>query len=551
MTYTLRPYQQEDGDAVMAAFEQHQRVLGEAATGLGKAVLIQWLVKQFVDQGRRVLVLADMGVLVDQLAATIRNGTGIEPAIERADERADGFLRHKSPVIVSTVQTQFSGPNHAMRCMRFDPHEFGLVVADEAEAFIAPKYRAVLKHYLKTNKRCKLFGCTATPLRSDGQGMGRVFQHVAFRRPIRWGVENGYLVPPRQGSVVVNADWSTLRTSKGDYADSSLSRILSDMGEQKSLEFAKGIIDQAGDKQSIVVLPKVNNAIAVSQFINAHSPNSARFIHGRMADAEVRETLDAHKAHEFQFLCSVNMLTKGYDDPGIHNIFMCRPTRSKRLYTQVLGRGARLADPSIGGLESVEERRSAIYRSEKPYMTMFNMVGQVPTVRDLNVVDVLAGREVEPSARALASKRMQDRPDRDALAEIEAAIAEDAAIREQLAAEERERVRVEAEVVARFTDPFGAVSQPEFKDRIPWQSATKPAPRTVELLRRNRVPQHVIERLSASEAGQLSRRIIQRHHVGLSTYRQCEFLRQHGIDAHNMTKAEASERIDKVIGGGS
>ena len=245
MSYRLRPYQQEDLDATIAAFGKHRRVLGVAATGLGKAVLIQALAKHFADMGKRVLVLADMGVLLDQLANTIRIGTGIDPAVERADQRADGdIFRHKSPIVVSTVQTQYQGPDHAMRCLRFKPEQFGLVVTDEAEAFLAPKYIAVLKHYLGGNPNCRLFGCTATPMRTDGQGMSKVFQHVAFNRDIRWGVENGYLVPPRQGEVHVHADWSTLRTADGDYSDSSLSTVLSDMSEQASLQFAGGTARQ-------------------------------------------------------------------------------------------------------------------------------------------------------------------------------------------------------------------------------------------------------------------------------------------------------------------
>jgi hypothetical protein len=278
--------------------------------------------------------------------------------------------------------------------------------------------------------------------------------------------------------------------------------------------------------------------------------------------------LEAHKAGEFQFLCSVNMLTKGYDDAGLANVFMCRPTQSKRLYTQVLGRGTRLGDPTIGGLPTPGERKDAIAASSKPCMTMFNLVGICPTVKDLNIVDVLYP-DIELSARALASKMLMDSfyepdqpkpddedghgqppplPDYDAIEIIAEAVAKDAAIRERLDAERREKARVDAEVMVRFSEPFRAISAPDFMERDRSSPAVH-SEKTLAWLRKCRVPDGVILRLSEPEAKRLSQDLIVRHKRGLSTWPQMQLLKRHGVDASRMTRDEASRHIDAVLNG--
>ncbi len=99
--YTLRDYQVEDFAAIIAAHEAgHQCVLGRAATGLGKGVLLAELARHYAQFGR-VMLLVDMGKLVRQLAKTITAHTAMAPGVEMADSCASDFRLGLAPQIRS------------------------------------------------------------------------------------------------------------------------------------------------------------------------------------------------------------------------------------------------------------------------------------------------------------------------------------------------------------------------------------------------------------------------------------------------------------------
>ena len=110
MTFTLRPYQEEDVASTLALWDQGTRsVIGVAATGLGKGIVIAEIVRRRIEEGGRALVLVDMGTLADQLFRTLAAHTGITPDVEIADMSASQSLLSRSPIVLSTFQTQWSG----------------------------------------------------------------------------------------------------------------------------------------------------------------------------------------------------------------------------------------------------------------------------------------------------------------------------------------------------------------------------------------------------------------------------------------------------------
>src|SRR5262245_40844035 len=130
----LRPYQYEDFHAVLAAHQTHQCVFGRATTGSGKAVLLAALAQHYAGNGR-VLVLVDVGTLVDQLAETIEWYTGQKVGIEMAEASVVGTWFDPPKIVCGTVQTQYSGGEGHERYRRLRPEEFSCVLLDEAERF--------------------------------------------------------------------------------------------------------------------------------------------------------------------------------------------------------------------------------------------------------------------------------------------------------------------------------------------------------------------------------------------------------------------------------
>jgi ATP-dependent helicase IRC3 len=270
----LRSYQSDDVAAVIAAHAEHRCVLGRAPTGSGKAVALAAIAQHYAQFGK-VMVLVDVGKLVHQLAETVEWFTGQLPGVEMADRTVLADWFDPPRIIVGTVQTQYSGPPGRERYRRFDPSEYSALLLDECELFLAPKAREVVDWYVASNPSIRVFGCSATPFRTDGIAMAELFDHVAFDRDIRWGVDDGWLVRPLQGFVRVSLDFSTLKIRTNDYGerDYSDAEIAERINNERTLiELAQGIIHAAGDRRSIIACPDVESAKAVAHYLRRRAP---------------------------------------------------------------------------------------------------------------------------------------------------------------------------------------------------------------------------------------------------------------------------------------
>lgn len=562
---TLRDFQAEDVAAAVEALRRHRRVLGRAATGLGKAVEIAALAAHYAGSGR-VLVLVDVRKLVRQLAETIAWYTGTRPGVEMGDERAShgGWMVPADRVVVSTVQTQYSGEPGRERFREFDPRQFSAVLLDECELFLAPKARGVVDYFLNGNPDLRVYGCTATPCRTDGVAMANLFDAVAFDRDIPWGIREGWLVKPRQAFVRVSLDFSSLKVRRGDdgEADYSEAEVADRVNNEPTLiELAKGIIDVAGDRKAIVVCPSVAVAKGVADYLDGERPGCARWVYGEMSDDDKDAVMEAHQRGEFQFLSSVMMLTKGYDDPSIRAVVNCRKTRSKRLYTQIMGRGTRPARsvvPTLGDAATPDERRAAIAASEKPDVLMVNMVGVDEDVRDVTIVDILGTADAAVTERAKAIMLENG-------GEIEPA--EALALAEEEEATERELERMRAEQAAAVLESeeadravrrmvsIGATVDVEYQDDLrvgggDFAGGPQIEAKHLAVLRdRFKLKDHELARLTPEQAKDLSRQLIARARAGLCSWRQGKTLERAGYtkaEIGPMTRDQASAAIDQL-----
>lgn len=555
---------------MLEAHQTHQSVIGRAATGLGKAVELAALAAHYSQFGR-VLILVDTRKLVQQLATTAEWFTGTRPGIEMGDERAingeGGWLLGMQPeeshdrIVVSTVQTQFSGPEGKERYRKFNPKEFAAVLLDECELFLAPKSMSVVKWYL-SNPDLRVYGCTATPFRTDGVSMAHLFQTVAFNRDIHWGIDNGWLVPGRQAFVKVNLDFSTLKVRKGDdgeldYSEDEIAAKISN--EQTLIELATGIIKVAGDRKSIVVCPGKHEAKIIAQYLCARKDGCARSIYGDLGDTERDDIFEAFDRSDFQFLTSCMMLTKGFDQPDVSAVFLCRKTKSKRLYQQVLGRGTRTLKGIVDGLATADERRAAIAASAKPDMLMVNMVGIDGSVRDVTLIDILG--EVSDEAVVERAKRIVEKDGKSEKEAVEQAQMEieferqdarDEADRAAEMVEEDEReqfvrhgIQVEGDVSVEFHDDL-------YGGGAPTDTVADPRTRQANVLKRFKYPDEIIARLSPEKLKDTSRKAVARASKGMVvSWPQIQFLRRLGASdeqIRGMSKVDADVFIKSRTG---
>ena len=219
----LRPYQVEAEKAVLRDFKDHESLLVVMPTGTGKTVLLSNIVKRA--RKGRVLVIAHREELIKQLAATI-SLQGLHVGIEMADLESSKSGWMVPDVVVGTIQTLVARDCARLKRVVDDPGKWSLTVVDEAHHAPANSYRKLLEH-MNQNLSHRILGMTATPDRADKLAMGSVFNHVSYEYRIDQAVKDGWLVPIRQKSVIVeDLDYSGIKTTAGDLNGRQLADVL-------------------------------------------------------------------------------------------------------------------------------------------------------------------------------------------------------------------------------------------------------------------------------------------------------------------------------------
>lgn len=535
----LRSYQQQALDATDSAFTRVRSVLDVLATGLGKTVLFSHVAKDYMTRGR-VLILAHREELLAQAGQKIHAIAGIRPDLEMADNRASTLFR--SPVVLTSVQTQTAGTNGYRRMHRFDPNEFSLLVVDEAHHAVSPSYRAVLDHY-RQNTELRVLGVTATPDRHDEEALGKVFEEVAFNYGIREGIDDGWLVDIRQQFVeVTGLDFSQCRTTAGDLNQRDLAAV---MESEKQLHgVVSATLDLCRGRRTLVFASGVSHGERMTEIFNRHEPGFARFVCGATEQRKRQSTIAKFRSGEFPCLVNVGIATEGFDVPDIAAVVLARPTKSRSLYSQMVGRGTRPDAACIQGVDAPDDRRAAIASSSKPQLLVVDFVGNAGRHKLVHTSDILGdgySDDVVELAERLAKSRGTSRI-REVLAEAEKLERMRHRIQE---AAQRFVVRGKAEYRTSNIDPFDVFELPKRNERG-WEVGKAATPYQVQYLTQLGVR---AEKMSLAQASQVIDEVIERSRLNLCTFKQARVLRQHGY-ATDVSKSEASKVIDGIAANG-
>jgi ATP-dependent helicase IRC3 len=184
-----------------------------------------------------------------------------------------------------------------------------------------------------------LLGVTATPDRGDGKGLDDLFDEVAFTYDILWGIRAGYLADLRGLRVTVDSlDLSAVKVRRGDYDQGAAGRAMEDAEVPRHVVAAW--LEHALGRRTLVFTPTVEVARLVQEQF-AHVGVRAAYVHGGTPTDERRQILQAYSRGDIDVLANCAVLTEGYDEPRTDCIVVARPTRSRALYTQMVGRGTR------------------------------------------------------------------------------------------------------------------------------------------------------------------------------------------------------------------
>lgn len=543
----LRPYQKNAADAAFREWETHQSTLIVCPTGGGKTRIASECILRF--QPKRSLFLAHREELIFQAKNQIEFATGISCDIEMAELKARADLFSTAGVIVSSIQTQCAGGNGG-RMTRFKPDEFGLVIVDESHHGTASTYRRVLDYY-KQNPAIKILGITATPDRADEEALGQIFESVAFDYEISEAINDGWLVPIVQQIVkIASLDFSHVKTTAGDLNGADLAAVMED---EKNLQGMVGAsIEIIGSRKSIAFTSSVRHAELCCNIFNRHRGGMAAWISGNTPKDERRLILKDFSEGKIQVLCNVGIATEGFDAPDVQCVIMGRPTQSRALFTQMIGRGTRPLTGTLDELHSAYERKEAIEASAKPSVLILDFAGNSGKHKLITTADILGGKYSDEAVE-LANKKAREsgkaRNTEELLAESEAELrermerAEKSKFMEGLA---RAKVLAKVEYSVRTIDPFNAWDLTPRKEKG-WDHGKVLSDKQRALLSKMGIDP---DKIGYAAGRQLLNEQFRRWKNGLATMKQCNTLKRFGYETRDLTMQQASMLIDGLKANG-
>ena len=305
--------------------ERHETIaLLYHATGTGKTVTAVSDAKRF---GKRTLFLAHTIELVNQAYETFNTlweGVSVGKFGDAVKEK-DAFI------VCGSIQSV------ALNLEMFREDEFEYLIIDEAHHASADTYQKVLAYF----KPKFTLGLTATPERADDKDIIEIFKNTAHKLDIQTAVEIGELVPVRCIRIHTNIDLTKVRFNSVQYNIRDLeSKIF--VPERNTL-IVDTFMEYVSDKRTVIFCASVKHAEQIAEMIRERGVTAAA-VSGSMKSSERKEMLAKFQKGEIKAMCACDLLNEGWDCPETEVLFMARPTMSKVLYTQQLGRGMRLAD---------------------------------------------------------------------------------------------------------------------------------------------------------------------------------------------------------------
>lgn len=317
----LKPRQQAAHDAVFERLSQGiGRQLVALPTGVGKTVLACHIARRFP----RALFLCHRQELVEQTARTMAR---IDP--DRAQGVIDPDAHRIEPFTVGMIQTVHR------RLDRIDPAAFDLIIIDEAHHAAARTWRQVADHF---TPRLRL-GLSATPERTDGAPLSNLFDEVTYSMTVAEAVAEGLLVEPTCLLCRSPADLSAVQSLGGDLNEGDLAELVNTPHRNRYV--VGKYREHAADRRAVCFTAGVQHAQDLADAFQA-AGITADWVSG--GDPDRADKVERFAAGEFQVLCNAMILTEGWDDPGVEAVLLARPTKARTLYTQMIGRGLRLAD---------------------------------------------------------------------------------------------------------------------------------------------------------------------------------------------------------------
>jgi len=417
----LRNWQQKIIDDFPSIIAKHRKFILKAPTGAGKTVLASEIVEQFY-KGKKVIVLCHRLVLLEQLESALSEKHDVRKL--EVSDTGSSFLDYN--VLLSTHM-------RAKDVLADAVPKADLIIIDEAHR-VSPNgrgYKPIIDDFTSKGKDgARFMGLTASPERRTGDQRDQL--HLAFDAIIDCAniedlINEGILVPPvYRPHFVHDLDLSTLDISSGDFPVSKLAPAI-----VKSSMIDYAIMSYTEERQNVHpkpisawFCPDISVAEATLESIRLTGVEVA-IVTAKTPISERMRLLKLHESGKIEAMVSVGVLAEGWDNPHCNLIVHLRPTLSKVLWGQSIGRGLRSAPgkekcividvssnwSTFGPVEKLQWTLWSHRRSYMQFMNRFNWIGQQQDGEDKGDIYLLCENQTKNKMRCSHIYKKNDHAD--------------------------------------------------------------------------------------------------------------------------------------------
>ncbi|KAJ7038251.1 P-loop containing nucleoside triphosphate hydrolase protein [Mycena alexandri] len=357
----LRPYQEQCLLACTEALESGASRIGVSLpTGSGKTTVFISLLSR-INAPPSNLGASKSLIIVNSIELARQSAEQVGRLFPNWTVEIEQGTKHKASGLADVTVATYQTLSQAGRVKKFDPASLKAIVIDEAHHAAAPSYRRLLANFDPDIKhpdadfkppvlphKIPIVGFSATFSRHDGLALGSVFDRIVYHRDFLEMIKEQWLCDVRFTTVhaSINLKNVTVNSRTGDFNPTSLAQVVNT--ETVNNMVVKTWLDKAGStrKSTLIFCVNVAHVEALTQTFRAFGID-ARYLFSGTPMAERKALITSFKAGQYPVLINCAILTEGADIPNIDCVVVARPTRSRNVFAQMIGRGMRLS-PNTG-----------------------------------------------------------------------------------------------------------------------------------------------------------------------------------------------------------
>jgi len=404
----LRTWQQKIIDQFPSIIQKYRKFILKAPTGAGKTVLASEIVERFY-KDQKIVVLCHRLVLLEQLEAALSK----KHSVRKLQAGDTGHAFEGYDILLSTNMRAKEMLDDAIS-------KADLIIVDEAHR-VSPNgtaYKRIIDNFNENGKaHAHFIGLTASPERitnDQRDQLNLAFDTIIDCANIEDLIAEGVLVKPvYRPHFVHDLNLNSIDISSGDFPVTKLSPAII---KSSMIDYATWSYNEERLKISKPISAWFCADISVAEVTLEKIQEfgiSAAIITAGTSIKERMALLARHETGDIEAMVSVGVLTEGWDNPQCNIIVHLRPTLSKVLWGQSVGRGLRSAPgkdkcviidvssnwSTFGPVEKLEWSLWSTRRSHVKYMNRFNWIGKQQDGEEIHDTYLLCKNELANKTR--------------------------------------------------------------------------------------------------------------------------------------------------------